>query len=344
MSRTYIIAEMAWAHDGSVEKALKIMKSAKEAGADAIGIHITDLESYMVPYYGNGEGKLSAGRETADVYKYLASINLSRENWADFGRQARREGIALCVMPNDMNSLEFAEKELAPEMYVLPAASFVEGDFLREVALKKRKTLFRIGGAYIGEIEKAVNTFSAHGNADVVLLHGIQMYPTKLEETNIAFLRTLRGLFGKEVGLADHIDGGSPLAKVIPLLAIAYGASYIEKHITFNRQEKGEDFESALDPGDFREFTDFVRAAETAIGDPAYAGLSPDHLKYRGVVRKKIVASREIRAGETIGREMLAFKRCDTGLEPDGLAAVLGRKAAVKISRDETVTPEKLGD
>ena len=55
---TYIIAEMAWAHDGSVEKAIRIMKAAKESGADAIGIHITDLPSYMVPHYGSGEGRV----------------------------------------------------------------------------------------------------------------------------------------------------------------------------------------------------------------------------------------------------------------------------------------------
>ena len=342
MRKTYIIAEMAWAHDGSLDKAIKIMRAASAAGADAIGIHITCLEDYMVPYYGSGEGKVSAGREQLDIYKYLEDINLSFDDWVKFAAETRKEGIEICVMPNDGRSLEFAENNIRPELYAIAAATFAEEDFMREVASKGRRTLFRIGGAHIGEIERAVDIFRQEGNDKIVLLHGIQLYPTALEDTNLAFLDTLKRLFGVEVGLADHIDGGSPLAKVIPLLAIPYGATYIEKHITFNRDEKGEDFESALNPEDFKEFVELVGNAEVAIGNRVFKGLSEAELKYRDIVRKKIVAATDIEEGSIIKREHIAFKRCDTGLTPDKVDIIIGRKAICPIGKDDTITLDKL--
>ncbi|MGE4538326.1 MAG: N-acetylneuraminate synthase family protein [Desulfovibrio sp.] len=340
---TTIIAEMAWAHDGSLDKAVAIMRAAKNAGANAIGIHITDMPAYMVRYYGSGEGKVSAGHENLEVFAYLEKINLTHAAWLEFAAAARLEGIGLCVMPNDMPSLAFAEKELTPAAYALPAACFVDPEFLEAVAKTGKRTYFRIGGATLGEIEAAVDLFRQAGNGDIVLLHGIQSYPTDLADTHIAYLGTLKNLFGLPVGLADHIDGGSPLAVSLPLLALAHGATAIEKHLTFDRTEKGEDFESALDPMVFAGFVEAVRAAEIALGHGRHEALSPAQHRYRSVVRKKIVAARDLPAGTILAREHVAFKRCDVGLTLDKLDLILGRTLAVAVQADDTVEPSKLG-
>jgi sialic acid synthase SpsE len=342
MKKTYVIAEMAWGHDGSLEQAIEISKKAKEAGADAISIHITDLEQTMVKHYGSGEGKVSSGRESLVIYKYLESINLSNEDWIKFEKKIREIGLELVVMPNDFNSLEFTENYLNPDFYVISAACFVEEEFLRKVASKKRKTIFRIGGAYLGEIEKAINIFISEGNDKIILLHGFQNYPTKLEETNIKQLETLRKIFNCEVGLADHIDGEDPLAKVIPILALAYGATYIEKHITLDRSRKSEDFESALNPADFKEFVYFIRGAEIALGNYNFTELSEAALNYRNVSRKRIVAKDNIKSGELITKEKISFKRSDVGLQPDQINLVINRTAKENINIDEAISLEKL--
>ena len=103
---TMIVAEMAWAHDGSLDKAIRIMRAAAEAGANAIGIHITDIPNYMVPHYGSGEGRVSAGKENLQVYQYLQDINLSNDDWSAFSKEAKALDIKLCVMPNDYSSLK----------------------------------------------------------------------------------------------------------------------------------------------------------------------------------------------------------------------------------------------
>ncbi len=336
-----IVAEMAWAHDGSVDKAIRIMQAAKEAGADAIGIHITDLPTYMVPHYGSGEGRVSAGKEHMKVFKYLQDINLSSDDWVKFAVAARTAGIALCVMPNDHASLSFCESTIRPEFYVLTAAAFVELEFIVAVAKTGRPTIFRVGGATIGEIEAGLNLFRANGGGEPILLHGFQNYPTKLEDTNIRQMQTLREMFGVSVGLADHIDGGDPIAKAVPLLALAFGATCIEKHITWSRAEKGEDFEAALDPQDFKEFVAYVRAGEIALGERTWGPLSPAAERYRGVSRKRMVAARTIKAGTVLSRDDLTFKRADVGISPALLDSVIGRTAKCDLEDNDGIT---LGD
>lgn len=337
-----IVAEMAWAHDGSVEKAIRIMMAAKDAGADAIGIHVTDLPSYMVPHYGSGEGRVSAGKEHMKVFQYLQDINLSHTDWERFAEAARASAIALCVMPNDLASLAFCESCIRPEFYVLTAAAFVESEFIVEVARTGRPTIFRIGGATLGEIEAALHLFQTHGGGEITLLHGFQNYPTRLEDTHVRQMQSLHELFGVSVGLADHIDGSDPIAKAVPLLALALGASCIEKHITWSRAEKGEDFEAALDPSDFKEFVAYVRAGEVALGERTWGPLSPAAERYRGVSRKRMVAARSIPAGTVLARADVCFKRADVGISPTQLQAVLGRTAKVALVENDGITLEDL--
>jgi len=333
-----IIAEMAWGHDGKITQAIELLKSAKIAGADLMSIHITDLPSYMVNYYGSGEGKVSAGREDLDVYKYLSQINLTENEWQLFAKEALNYSMPLCVMPNDIKSLRFSEEKINPYAYVISAACFVEIAFLEEIAKLNKMTFFRIGGAYLGEIEKAIEVFNRTGNQNIVLLHGFQNYPTKLEETNLAYLRTLTKMFNVEVGLADHIDGADELAINIPAIATAYGATYIEKHITLDREAKSEDFESALDPVQFKKMVNLIKATEIAIGKSFITELSKATLRYRQVARKRIVANSDLNQGHILGVNDIVFKRCDIGLTPDQVDIIIGRTINQNIKKDDAIT------
>lgn len=341
MNKTHIIAELAWGHDGKISQAIELMKRAKESGADSFSIHLTDLPNYMVTYYGNGEGKVSAGREDLNVYKYLEDINPTNEQWEELAKVAKEIDIQLCIMPNDIQSLEFSQDRLNPEFYIVSPACFAEIDMLEAIAKTGKKTLFRIGGAYLAEIEKVINIFRKNNNNRIILLHGFQNYPTKLEETDISLLKTLKETFNVEVGLADHIDGGDRLAKIIPMLSLGFGATYIEKHITLNREDKSEDFESALNPDDFKEFVENIRATEIALGTPYFKDLNDATLRYRQVVRKRLVASCDIKEGEVITKDMIIAKRCDVGLTPDNQELIIGRVTKQTIVKDEALMIEK---
>lgn len=338
----FIIAEMAWSHDGSIEKAKKIIKGAADANADAISIHITSMEDYMVPEYKCEAGQtLSSGREISSMYEGHDSINLKEENWVELFPYIKKLGLIICVMCNDRKSFELC-KRLKPDIYVLSPASFVEYDFIKEIAKEMKPIILRIGGALLGEIEKVITLIKDEGTEDIILLHGIQLYPTKIEDTHLGLIDSLRKIFSLQVGLADHIDGDSDLALIVPLVSLPFGATVIEKHITYNRDEKGEDYEAALNPKEFKKFVSYVREVEKSVGSYSFRTLSEAELRYRDVVRKRTVAKDEIKMNEKITAEKITFKRADEGAYPDESKYLIGRTAKYDIKKNEPITWDKI--
>jgi sialic acid synthase SpsE len=202
--------------------------------------------------------------------------------------------------------------------------------------------ILRIGGATLGEIERAVNLLRDSGADGLLLLHGFQTYPTRLEETNLRVLPVLGRMFDCPVGLADHLDGSEDLAVVVPPLALALGASALEKHITWDREERGEDFESALDPSRFETFVRYVRSAEAALGAETMPPFSADALKYRQVSRKRVVAAVDIPAGTVLEARHLVSKRSDDGAPADQRASLIGRRTRRALRKDAPVIPTEL--
>lgn len=338
----FIIAEMAWSHDGSVANARTIIRGAADAGADAISVHITSMKDYMVKNYGSTAGQtLSAGKEQEVIYDYLDRINLKDGDWAELFPYARSLGLAVCAMPNDIQSLRLCER-LKPDIYVIASACFVEEDFISEVAKQKKPVILRIGGASLGEIENTINIIKRQGADDIILLHGIQLYPAKVEDTHLKLIPSLAEIFGLPVGLADHIDGESELSLIVPLIAIPLGAAAMEKHITHNRSLHGEDFEAALNPDKFKEFVTYVREVEKALGTSRFRDFSPGELKYRAVSRKRIVAAKKLNKGEKITRDNIAVKRADAGSYPDESKYLMGRTAKDNIGKDEPISWDKV--
>jgi len=338
---TFIIAEMAWSHDGSFAKAKKIIKGAATSGADAISFHINSIPDLFVKNYKWPNGKITSGAKKETMYEYLNRINIKNKDWKRLFSYARRLGLIICVMPGDMKSLEFC-RTLKPDMYVLSASCFTEKDFVIEMAKQKKPIILRIGGAILQEIKDTINLIKRQGVKKIILLHGIQLYPTKIEDINLNLIPFLEKTFKLPVGLADHIEADSELASIIPLLAIPLGVKVIEKHLTHNRSLKGLDYVAALNPVEFKKFVVYIREAEKALGSSYFKGLSKAELEYQKTVRKRIVALRDIKKGEKITKENITFKRANDGVYPDQVKYLIGKTAKYDIKKDESILKEKL--
>ena len=333
---TYVVAEMAWSHDGSLDKANIIIDGAAAAGANAINFHVTHLPSYMVPFYGSGPQRISDGRDVHDVYRYLESINTSFDMVAAMVDRAKAKRLAVSCMVNDPESCRFIEQKLPVDFVMVHPSSIFEEAFVRQIAQLGKPFVLYTGGLTLGEIEKAVDWARKEGNANLILQHGFQSYPTPIEFNRLQFIPTLKRLFELPVAFADHTDGDDPMALVVPLLAIAVGASMVEKHITHDRAAKGEDYEAALDPKGFTTFVEGVRQAEAAMGSSAWRGLSEREQRYRGVVRKRAVAGARLPAGVILQQGHIVYKRADAGLYPEDIGPLVEKVRLMKDVEENT--------
>ncbi|MEM2963777.1 MAG: N-acetylneuraminate synthase family protein [Candidatus Anstonellales archaeon] len=332
----YIVADMAWSHDGSLENAKKIVIAAAKAKADAICLHITSLPDYMVKNYKTTEGGASRAA-VQNLYDFLSEKNLCEKDWVEIISLADSLHLSILAMCNDIPSVEFAAVQ-GVDAFVLSPASISEKSLIYKIAKYQKPVLVRTGGATLTEIENVINDFKSEGVPNICLVHGFQGFPTEAKEMNLNMISFLKKAFSLPVGFADHIDANSELALIIPLIAVAKGADLIEKHITYNRSLRGLDYESALNPEEFAKMVKNIREIETSFGESRWVPLSDRERRYREAVRKRAVALKEITKGEKLSVGNVAFKRANNGLFPEEFELIKGRKTKRNLTRDEPIT------
>ncbi len=323
----FVLAEVASAHDGSADKALRMLEAAFKMGADGIKFQLFKSELLVV--------RRHPGRKDFD------QIELQARDWRRILRDARASGLAVLVEAFDRPSLELAA-EVGADAFKVHTTDMENPEFIRAVGGAGKPVLFATGGVPEDAVGEAIDLA---GGVPVALLHGFQTFPTPIEEVRYRDLVRWKERFRVPVGFLDHTDGGSAFALVAPALAVAYGADLVEKHFTLDRSEKGYDYQSSLNPEDFYRMVELLRQAERAKGDgPAAA--SDGARRYHRMMARSIVAAALIPRGAVLEAGMLAFKRTDVHFEP-GFAPreahrVIGRRAARPIQADETIRDEML--
>jgi sialic acid synthase SpsE len=238
----------------------------------------------------------------------------------------------------DRTSLSIGERHRVAA-YKIHSTDTENPELIRAVAATGKPLLFSTGGSDLGKVEGALLEARREGNEQAILMHGVQNFPTRIEDSHLRFIGTLKSSFGLPVGFQDHVDGGSPMARILPALALAFGADLVEKHITLDRSARGFDFESALDPAPFREMVELLRQTEKAAGgSEAPAGESA--AAYHRLMRRAVVSREKISKGAPLRREQVSFLRNETGLAPLEAARLFGRAARRDIEAWEPLTEE----
>jgi N,N'-diacetyllegionaminate synthase len=323
----FVLAEVASAHVGSADRALKMLEAAFKMGADGIKFQLFRSDLLVV--------RRHPGRKDFD------QIELSPKEWRKVLKEAKGSGLTVLVEPFDRPSLELA-READADGFKVHSTDMENPEFIRAVGMAGRPVLFATGGVPEDAVREALELA---GGSPVGLLHGFQTFPTPIEEIRFRELAAWKERYRVPIGFLDHTDGGSAFALVAPALAVAWGADLVEKHFTLDRSEKGYDYQSSLNPEDFYRMVELLRQAERAQGDgPAAA--SEGATRYHRMMARSIVAGKLIPRGEVLTGEMLAFKRTDVRFEPGypprEAHRVIGRRATRPIQADETIREEML--
>ena len=323
----FVLAEVASAHGGEADRALRMLESAFKMGADGIKFQLFRSNLLVV--------RRHPGRKDFD------QIELSEKEWRKVLREAKASGLTVLVEPFDLPSLRVAQDESA-DAYKVHSTDMENPDFIRAVGAAGKPVMFATGGVPEDAVREALELAGA---VPVGLLHGFQTFPTPIEEIRFRELASWKERYRVPIGFLDHTDGGSAFALVAPALAVSYGADLVEKHFTLDRSEKGYDYQSSLSPEDFYRMVELLRQAERAQGDgPAAA--SDGAKRYHRLMARSIVAGQLIPRGEVLTGEMLAFKRTDVRFEPGypprEAHRVIGRRATRPIQADETIREEML--
>ena len=325
----FVIAEAGVNHDGDLSMAKRMIDAAKDAGVDAIKFQLFDPDKMVTPYAAKAGYQSDVEAETQ--LEMLRKLKLTENDVVELAKYAESKGLMFLCSAFDEESVDLLE-EIGVPAYKIASSEITNHPLLEHVAAKRRPILLSTGMSTINEVREALDVIQRRGNNQVILLHCISEYPASVESLNLKVINLLRQTFKLPVGFSDH-----SLEVLAPAIAVALGACVIEKHFTLSRSLKGPDHKASLEPHELREMVRLIRLTERMLGD-GIKRVTHGEEQIKLLVRKSIVAKRDIPAGSLITRDMLAFKRPAIGLEPSKLQLLIGRKARRHIKRDEAIT------
>ena len=331
----FIIAEISGNHLQKFDNAVKLIKAAKEAGADAVKFQTYTPDTITIncdnAYFQIKQGTLWDGQTLYQLYKKA----YTPWEWQPKLREiAESEGLICFSSVFDKTSVDFLEGINVPACKI---ASFEITDIplIEYVASKEKPVIISIGIATLSDIEEAVNACKRMGNNQIALLKCVSAYPTPLEDVNLRTIPNLADTFKTVVGLSDHSLGIS-----VPIASVALGACIIEKHLTLDRKLGGPDTAFSLEPKEFKAMVKSVREVEKALGEVSY-DLTEKMKKSRELSRSLFVV-KDIKAGEIFTEENFRSIRPGYGLPPKHLKNILGKQATQDIRKGTPLTWEVL--
>jgi N-acetylneuraminate synthase len=332
----YVIAEIGANHNGDLDLCRRLIEAAAESGADAVKFQSWTKDSLIsrAEYQRNTryrrDGTAPSLEEAVERYQ-LGESGL--EAVADFCRTRGVVWFASCFARAEVDLLE----SLDVPAYKIASMDVNHLPLLEYVGRTGKPVLVSTGMATLGEVERALSTLRDAGAGPVALLHCVSSYPCPPEETNLRMLSTWQQSFGVPVGYSDHT-----LGTAVPLAAVALGACAFEKHFTLSRDLEGWDHAISADPAELRALVDGARSVFAALGSGVRA-VGAAELEKRKVFRRRMVAIRALSNGERITAADVEFKRPGTGIQPDELAYVVGRRVTRDVAAEEELEWGDLG-
>lgn len=330
----FMIAEIGINHNGQFELAKRLIKEAKDAGADAVKFQKRTPQEILIKKW--LEKPYTSPHAYAQTYgEHRKKLELSEKDYYRLKKYADDLGILFFASVWDFKSADFMES-LDVAAYKIPSADVINLPLLEYVAKKDRPVLLSTGMNTIEEIDEAVKTILKY-NSRLIIFHCVSLYPCPEEKIDLNFMNVLRERYKPlPVGYSGHEMGYLPT-----LTAVAMGAQIIERHFTLDKTMKGSDHAASLEPQEFKKLIENIRKIEKIRGK-AEKIIYPELKPLREKLAKSIVAKKTIPKGTVIKKEMLCIKGPGSGIKPSLIGEVIGRVSQVDIQEDTLIPLETL--
>lgn len=329
MKRTLVIAETGVNHNGNVNIAKKMIDIAKECGADIVKFQTFNVEDLVSKHAAMAEyQKKNLGIDKSQK-SMLNNVALKKEEFCYLANYCKSIGIHFLSTPFDLDSISFLNP--LQKIWKVPSGEITNYPYLLKLAKTKKEVILSTGMSNLKEVDEAIDIFKENGGNKITILHCTTEYPTPIQDVNLRAMLTLKDHCGCDVGYSDHTLGIE-----VPIAAVAMGAAVIEKHFTLDRNMEGPDHKASLIPDEFAMMVKCIRNVEKALGNSEKLP-SDSEKKNINIIRKSIVASRDIKLGEILSEKNITTKRPGNGINPMKWKEVVGTRAVRNFKEDELI-------
>lgn len=312
------IAELSANHLGDKSRALELVRIAAAVGAGAVKFQHFRPETITIrsdhPDFRVSGGTMWDGTLLADLYEEA----MTPWEWTgDLVREAQRAGIMWLSSPFDVTAVDFLEEFDIP-MYKIASFEMIDLPLIAYAASKGKPMIISTGMATEDEIGTAIKTARDAGARDVSILRCNSAYPAPISEMDLASIPRMIEKWGVPVGLSDHTIGSTS-----SVVAVALGASIIEKHLTLRRIDGGPDAAFSSEPDEFTNLVNEVQMAAKAVGGIRFGPSKAEQSSLR--FRRSLRIVKPIKMGDVLGPEHVRSVRPSGGMAPQMIDRVVGR-------------------
>ena len=327
-----IIAEAGVNHNGDMGMAMELIDVAADAGADLVKFQTFSADRLVTPDAASADYQTQNTGVRETQHAMLKRLELSRDDHLQLRARCESRGIEFFSTGFDIESVDLLV-ELGTEYLKIPSGEITNLPFLRHVGSRGKRIVMSTGMANLTEVHEALSALEASGTdrSLITVLHCTTAYPTEMRDANLRAMVTLRDELDVAVGYSDHTLGTEAA-----VAAVALGAVVIEKHFTLDRTLSGPDHKASMEPAELRSLVAAIRDVEVALGDGAKQPVAAERANIE-FARKSIVATRLIRAGETLSEDNVAARRPGSGLSPMLWDQVVGQSAPRDFQPNEMI-------
>lgn len=353
-NRPLVIAEVGVNHNGDLDRARAMVDAAMDAGADVVKFQAfrsareisrhAPLAEYQkggecAPDRGSQPGNQpdnQPGNQPGNQLDLCSALELSPEALTMLRDYCDRRGAPSLFAAFEWESLDFLVQGLGLATVKIPSGEVTNLPLLRQAGRSGVSVILSTGASDLDEVGLAVETLRQAGCRELMLFHCVSEYPAPPEQVNLRAMHAMATAFGVPVGFSDHTEGVAAA-----IAASALGAAAIEKHFTLDRTLPGPDHQASIEPQELALLARGARLAWLALGDGKKVP-QPCELANRPLIRKGLVAARNLPAGTLLALADLEIKRPEAGIAPARLEEVLGRRLARALAEDEPLNWDDL--
>ena len=322
--KCFIVAEMSGNHNGNFKKAVKIMKMAKLAGADAI-----KLQTYKADTITLNSNKKDFKIKNQSPWKkkktYWDLYQKASTPW-DWHKKlfqiVKKIKIEIFSSPFDETAVDFLES-LNCKAYKLASPEINHIPLIQKIAQTRKPIIISTGLSNFNDLNLAVKTIKKFHNK-IAILKCTSSYPAKYEELNLKTMTEIKKNFNSIIGFSDHTKD-----EIAALTSVALGGKILEKHFNLKKTKSVDDFFS-MDYENFKTMVIKIRQIEKIMGKISYSPSKSSKIHYAG--RRSIYVSKNIKKGEKISKKNIKVVRPNYGLHPKFYYDMIGKKAKKSLS------------
>ncbi|MDC0645585.1 N-acetylneuraminate synthase family protein [Candidatus Pelagibacter ubique] len=335
-NKVFIIAEAGVNHNGSLEKAFKLVDIAKNSGADAVKFQLFNAEEQVSDIAKNANYQFKGSKEK-NMKKMTEQYYLPWEAHIRIKKYADKNKIKYFSSCCDINSVDFLVNKLRCKIIKISSGEITNLNLIRHISKKNLNVIISSGMATFEEIDLAISILKKNSKNNIILLHCVSIYPGKDIDQNLNLIKILRKKYKLKIGYSDHTRGN-----ISSIIATSLGAEVLEKHFTINKGLKGPDHSMSLNPSELKNYVQEIRKTEKIIGNLKKKNISHKETLIKKIARRGVISTKRIKNNEKLTIRNIYIKRPLIGIDAKYFDNVLNKKINKDIPENTPIKWEML--